>query len=831
MVKGHGPENAKIAIVGNYATKDEVGKGYALTGFVGNEANKLLRFQPDDIATHIDKCYKTLYIKDNFPGIESKIKRVKRIATEKAMAAANWDEIISNELKTIAPNVVIALGEHALNGLTGLKGIHKYRGSILNPHPQLDLPSNVKIIPTVHPRDLISFHKAKVYVNLDYNKALRYQNNTHPFKEDYLLWICKTYAGLQDFWKRQQEKNPPYYTWDIETFAGFVTYMSFCFDGYESISIPLVDPTHNVLDYAFIYKGIQSIFGSKIPVVNQNIKYDKFCSEHWGFRINNIIGDTMLAGHTMYPELPKNLGFYTSIYTDLPYHKDEGKDFNPLRNPNQLAIYNAKDALVTWRIYKAQVEDLKETKIYSFYTDVVMPLFHVYCKIDRRGICVDDARRKSLLNKYTMIYHNHQGTLDILAGRPLNVKSFKQVGEFVYEDLKCPKHSHKTESGTESYDTAEEVLEEIYINELGKDDFKVSILKELIATRKLRGIVQFLEDLKVSPDGKLRTTYRLEGTESGRTSGSSAYEFELVEVVKQLKTKEKRSLELQQYGHSFQTLPKHGFRELENTEGILGDDLLEIFVPSSGYAFVEGDGSQAEARVVAVLANDWTTLALMDKTDFVINEYGVKDDLHTITATWTTEKLFEQITSFDREDYGKRPRHAGNYDQTAFGLAKVIHKPIIQCARILTKFHNNAQNIRRVFHKLVREFVIAQGYLQTPYGRRRDFFAKRNDSLWRVAYSYIPQSLVSDHYKLTILPLESAFSETEARTVVEKHDSLMAEVRIDKVKEWARAFKKFSEREIDFRTGSLPVDYSLVIPSEINYSEECWSKKMKGVEL
>ena len=832
MLTGLGPLNAKLAIVTDYPSKKEEKHKNPVSEFVGKNVEEFLRSQPSDLKIGLAECYRTSYCRVFPEGAEARLPAKREKVAREVLANPQWDLLLFEELKKLQPNVILSLGEIALRGITGHKSISKYRGSILPVKPDwIDALPNVKVVPTLHPRFMWTQYNAKVYVKLDYEKALRYRKDFRPFKENMLIWVCRHPNQLQDYWSRVRKQEIKYYTCDIETYAGYLTYIGFCFDGYEAVSIPLLDWKIPGPERAMLWKICDEILRSKYPLVNQNIKYDAHYLEKWGFSSGNISGDTMLAGHTLYPELPKNLGFYTSIYTDFPYHKDEGKDFNPSTNPDQLGRYNAKDCIVTWKIYEEMVKDLKDTKTYHFYKDFVMPLFHVYRKIDNRGLYVDDELRNKLIRKYKFIRIKHKHFIDTLAGRNINFGSFHQVGNFIYGDLGIPAHTKMTPSGKINFIINATLIEDIYVQQLSKDSKRAKILKTVLGIRKLDTALQFLEGIRVHPDGKLRTTYRLEGTESGRTSGSEHLDLGMEFVTDYLKTMTKTKLKIFNYGHGFQTFPKHGFDEFEDLDGVLGKDILSIFKPTPGYSFVEGDGSQAEARVVALLATDWDTLELMNRTDFKRNQYGIKDDLHTLTAIWTTEKPFEEITYEDREKKGKRPRHAGNYDQGPGGLSPIIHLPIEECRTILRRFHDSMPKLRQIYHRTCADTVRKQGCLVTPYGRRRDFFDKYNDKLLKVAYSYIPQSTVSDHYKSCIIPLEEKFTFEEARTVVEKHDSLMSKVRNDKVEEWGRAFKEISEKEIDFSTCSIPRTEKLVIPSEVVYSSEGWTEDMKELKL
>ena len=139
-------------------------------------------------------------------------------------------------------------------------------------------------------------------------------------------------------------------TLDIETYLGYITAVGFSFDGKEGVSIPFTIEGGG-MDYANLYLlqcEVARLLASRIPKVNQNIKYDWVILERFGFRLSNVRGDTGLGLKVLYPELAKNLGFQVSIWTDLPYFKDESDKKQVMWNPklytkDSLYIYNAKD--------------------------------------------------------------------------------------------------------------------------------------------------------------------------------------------------------------------------------------------------------------------------------------------------------------------------------------------------------------------------------------------------------------------------------------------------------------------------------------------------------
>ncbi len=143
----------------------------------------------------------------------------------------------------------------------------------------------------------------------------------------------------------------------------------------------------------------------------------------------------------------------------------------------------------------------------------------------------------------------------------------------------------------------------------------------------------------------------------------------------------------------------------------------------------------------------------------------------------------------------------------------------------MSRFHSKAPKIRGIFHQGVKDAVDNYGFLASPHGRRRDFFARRTKQFYKEVYSYLPQAIVSDHTKLTIPLVLNEIP--EAYVIAEKHDAFLAEVPIALKEKYVESFKRHMERSISFRTGSIYRDFDLVIPSEIKYSLESWGKMEK----
>lgn len=798
FVTGWGPEYSPLMIISDYPTVDEIKNKRALSGASGSLIGDLLKQNK----YHIDKCYKTTYIKCALSGFNSKNKRTSREALEQVHTVSDWGKSLIEEISNIKPNVILALGELTLNFLTEEKNINRYRGSVLPLSPNLrhkiGLECHIRVVPVLHPRDIFPNPLSYVYTQLDYAKAIKNIHATRAFEEPGIIWIARNAESLIEYWKRA--RHGEFLVTDIETFNNFPTCASLCTDGQETVSFPLYAHNISLMENVCLVQKYADILRSGIPKVNQNMKYDWTVLERLGFTINNIVGDTMLAANVIYPELPKGLDFLASIYTDISYYKDEGKDYDPkLHDFDRMLYYNAKDSLATWRVWKSQQKDMEELNVKNFYFNFIHPLFFHYKKVDDRGIKVDGDKQLKLIDKYENLLATHSAELNTVYGKELNVRSPKQVGQFIYEYLNCPVHTHLTPNGNESYSTDEDTIVNIYLNEV-QDDIVRKVLRQIILCRKIENALNILQT-PFHSDYRMRTSYNPAGTTTGRTTTSQAIGWFF--CIEDGKIKQTR------YGTAFQKLPKHGF-EFEGE--IFGEDIREMFVPTPGYEFFAFDGSNAEGRVVCILAEDYDTL------DYI--EAG--NDIHKLTASWIYEKPIEYIKKPER-DIGKRARHAGHLGQTGAGLSPQVYKSIKFCNSVMAKFHSKAPKIQNVFQLGIQRLIEKNRLLINPFGRRRDFFNydKRNKyDTFKEAYSYIPQGTVSDHFKQ--IALNIAEIAPWSYHIFEAHDGLMYEIPNGRRDEFAQLAYEISSKSISFKDCSMPRDRELNIPIEMEYSQNNW---------
>ena len=802
LLQAHGQSSANVMLVGDYPTQKEYDDGKALIGGSSDLLSRLLA----SVGVSFQAAWKTSFVKVPMPGYNSPNKKISNDALRKGLSLNDWRGILANEIKSVRPNVIITLGELALNKVTGYQKIGLRAGSWYPVATDYGLQDELRVLPLVSPRDIYADWKQFTLAKADLSKIKPYLAYRKPITEDYQLHIAKNANSVREFFRRNA--NAPFTVFDIETFRNIMTCIGFAFNDREALSIPLHDHSMPPMERALIWQLVWDMLASSMPKVNQNIKFDWMRLQQHGFVVNNIIGDTMIRASTLYPEFPKGLDFLTRIYTEIGYYKDEGKEYDPrIHDFNRMLLYNAKDCVATYRVYNAQEKEIKELGLQKINSHL-QKAFFVYKRLENRGIRIDDEKRSHLIDKYDQLISFNEAALDAIAGRRLNINSPNQVGMFVYEDLKCPKRLKYTNDKA-SYKTGKVDLEELYINVIEDKDV-ADVLKKILVIRKLYKVRQFLDAL-VHPDGRLRTSYRLSGTTSGRTATGKSSDYTLLS--------EDGKYSWENLGLSYQQIPKHGF---EFGSEVYGKDIRKCYVPSEGYEFIEIDLSQAEARVVDVLSNDMESLA----------EYELLD------KHWKMAKMcFPELGDYDKKDpalvrkrqIGKTGKHASNYDESPFAFAMRMHMPVNDATKILTAIKNGNPKIANIFHAEVRKALDNTKVLRTGFGRRREFFDRFTPNTYKEAYAYIPQGMLSDHVKFNILcHLEEATGEY-ARPLVEWHDSVLSEVKIGYREPYIREFKRLAATPITFLEGTFIRDHPLVIPIEAEVGDTWYD--LQGIDI
>jgi len=230
---------------------------------------------------------------------------------------------LQEELAIANPYLIIALGNTALWALTGESKISKLRGTLLTSR-LTSFP--YKILPTYHPAAVLRQWDLRPVVVADLIKAKRESESRDLSRPTRQIWLEPSYEDICRF-EHLFFPNCETLTIDIETAFEQITCIGFAPNKTTAICIPFIDMTkpdrcfYSREEELKIWKKIREWLALPLRKRLQNGLYDLQYLYRYGASMKNFTSDTMLAHHSLYPELPKDLGFLGSIYTDEPAWK------------------------------------------------------------------------------------------------------------------------------------------------------------------------------------------------------------------------------------------------------------------------------------------------------------------------------------------------------------------------------------------------------------------------------------------------------------------------------------------------------------------------------
>lgn len=788
-----GPRDAKVMLVGEAPGVQEEATGRPFYGGSGMVLNKML----DTAGIRRTNCFVTNIChvrpkKNEFSWFMKKENQYHLLAGLLQLKA---------DIEAIKPNLVIALGAQPLRVLTGKRGIDDWRGSIL----ESNLVPGTKVIGTYHPAYILRIWDYKAVAEFDLRRCAEEAKTSEIVLPFYKFLLHDTWCTGSDD-RRGWTHTPadptertqyaellrasPWLSVDIECSPGVdgrwkVTHCAFSAKPGEA----LVIASHSSADLELI----RYICSGPSRKIFQNGTFDTTVLLEHGIPVPQFDYDTMLGHHALFPEcagsadettigkakhaaIQKGLAFQTSIYTRQPYYKAIGKVWKDAKDSLLFRRYNAMDAAITREIKDVQTNELME---YGTY----MVAEHEFALIEPlraatiRGIRIDLARREELNIEITGKIQRLQDFVDATVG-PINVKSPKQMVELLYEKLGLPKRYNKT-SGNLTADG--DAL--VYLLEKTKNPVLGTILK----IRENRDLVERYLNAAISSDGRMRCSFDITGTRSGRLSSRASIDGS---------------------GTNLQNIPTV---------------MREMFIPDPGKIFIYRDFSQAEARVVAYLARCNGLIELFEDPT---------RDIHRENASRMFGVSIDKVT-YEQRYLAKRAVHACNYGMEAARLVEIVNADAnitgvrivySQAQDIIEAYFLLYPEINNHFWREVEQRLKRTLTLDTPFGRKRTFFGRWEDKLLREAYSYIPQSTVGDLCCKALVScyhnIEVKHPEWGAQLLLSVHDSLLMQCDEAHVEQVATAMRDAMDIEMEIN------GYKFKIPTDCRVGHN-WRDKQK----
>lgn len=783
------------------------------------------------------ECYITNVVKYQPPFNDMKKLHLIGVDYDKSVQEL-WD----NEIRVLKPKCILAIGNYALDAVCGLasrdnkgnlSGILNYRGSILKAKDGV-----TKTIPTIHPAALFSRTEGDgkaadttgglewTYLKLIEADIIRAgiecktRSIDLPSRD---LIVCHNSLDLHRFVSQYEKLDKA--AADIESINCVPVCIGFAFNRHHAISIPLLRAIgkHKLTDMGDhemeeCWRVIDKLL-RRLKLIGHNFKYDEFKLGLIGFETPTIYSDTLLKIRTIFPELPdKRLCVLSSLLTREPFYKDDGKEFKLGKSKiDQLLIYNGRDCAVDKEVDEELEIDLRamaetyNVPLVEYFYNYMMKKHKFYLEMENRGFDVDLARQKELDKKYKGLQEVEHEALIKLVGHDVNVKSYPQIYELLYKEMRFKPMKRNP--------TSEDTIVRLMANHAKKPGYK-EILIRLLEERRIR--TQRSNQINFCPDydNTCKTSYNISATETCRSSTGIL----------------KKPLRPKKMGLSFHTISAHGR---------LAKDIKSMFRPRKGKCFIKADASQAEARVVAVLAKQWELLAVFDKIDIhrrtAALVLGYTNDLN---LTVGHIPIVDDMEKDGPERFcGKKTRHAGNYKmgKGEFMMnfntdAQKFEIPINisewKAGVMIEKFRGADTRLETNFWNDIIEAISSTRVLIDPMGGVRVFNGRMDDSIYKEGYANLPQRTVSHLVQGAGLAIydEIGHDNQVAYFIGEKHDELIMEVPENDWEPYAKLLKIHMQTPIDFsKYCTLKRDYILTIPCDVERSDTHYGdfKKVK----
>ncbi len=422
------------------------------------------------------------------------------------------EDYITEELNLFGANIILLVGQEALTYAKPGSKLTDWRGSLfVSTEGAL---AGRKCLATHHPSEVFKETELSALVDLDLRKALR--ESTHAELTSPLLSMRILNASESISWLQTNTNTTRPWAFDIEGGCETdISCVSFADSPTNSVLVPLQDFQPH--EKAPVLVALSRFMSSSTPKILQNCLYDAFVFAWlYKIRVKNIIWDTMLSGWEHYPELKKGLATQTSIWTDVPFYKNDRK------KDDKLVFYQycCRDSMVTFEL--AQKHDAAFTVDQRTHFMFNMRLLRPALYMQLRGFRFDDAARKQMLlslrPEIISVLNEINALVSPLGLDSVNPASPKQMADLLYKRLHYPPQYNKKKDGsgqeTKTITTDADALLNLGKKFNGPGDHIISLLLKFRALDKRR---QFLE-VEIDKDFRVRCGYNVVGTDTCRFS-------------------------------------------------------------------------------------------------------------------------------------------------------------------------------------------------------------------------------------------------------------------------------------------------------------------------
>lgn len=649
---------------------------------------------------------------------------------------------------------VVAVGEWALGAVTERKGILVWRGS---PLPLRGTVDRARVMPTLHPSDLVRDFKFTSAVVSDLRKGLDLPpENYDLFADAARLSLFKSLKLAFDF----------EWTWNGDiTIAG--------------ISDRLYSAVVGAWNGANIDQ-FKRIFESATDLIGHNIiGADTKQFEKFGWQIKAKLHDTMLKQHLIQPDFKHDLGFVASVFTNKVFWKGHGKEEEdeygnsidtkvqwktwntPEAIPRHLGgyggcasadeayrLYNARDTDASFQINEQLDHLLAKWGLENTYWNISVPVSFVCRDMSDRGLKISPQRIQELRSELGVKISGLESSLpDGL--KPIEIPCTRQIvappGTFKSRtklckglrkaphvpveitfhspgsEFQCPSCGKQIPSGKLA------LLKRIKVPGIKlKRPWKSST--QVMAYAKTRGLKMRIDRKRGTASADVNTR---------KVWGRVAPEFQIVDKLKEYSTLRDNFAKesLQHLDRMYFNLLVHGTKEgrFASSGKRKGIDLniqnqpaefRKIYLPEhEDWCFAELDYSGGENWLTAWLAQDTERLQRLGQPGYS-EHLELAKMIFGLPAAATKEDA-QSWKGMDAYDIAKHINHGSNYGMTHVKFREYCESEDVfftekECKEILAVREKMNPGTAR-WQRATIESAKRDGYLRNAFGRMRWF--------------------------------------------------------------------------------------------------------------
>ncbi len=741
IVEPDGPRHTSIMVIGEAPGEQEEREG---KGFVG-KTGQLLWMVGREAMLERERCRVA-----NIVWVRPPDNNIKRLG-ELGVGIHDFLPSLKADILLTNPSVLIAVGETALNALTGMSGITKYRGSIL-PCTLFGEGSGLWVVPTFHPSWIVrGNHEHRFSLKSDLMKAVRISLQGYQPPEEHFITHARGASFAQMMSVLEEiETKASFLSYDIEGWYPKLDRIAFSYEKNYAISVPFIG-SYQPDEELELFRMVKRILEGPTFKIAQNMLFDNDVLAGYGVGIRNVFFDLMLGHKCLSQDLPHSLAYITSIETDVPFYKD---DKTKVSSPILVEDYNCRDASVTLEAAFPILKKINNAGLTKFFFSTEMGKVSPTHRMMRVGAKVDEPTRLRILEEKRSELAGLESRLTAIIGHSVNPKSPKQMCFLLYEELKAPHQFNiNKKTGERKLTSDEDAIVAIlnrcpHLREPLTIILKIRQLSLLIAT--------FLEATQV--DGRWFTSYNIGGTKYGGRYSSSK--------------------KLDKTGISSQNIPK---------------SVRVCVIPEDSESVIwEADSKQAEARFVVWRSGE----------ESLFQAFREGRDVHLITGSIILEKPEAAITKLERE-IAKRINHGTNYWMGPRKMTEIIRKelpdyPINESmTKIYIKRLRRARPMTYQWGCNIRDSLLrGNRVMKNPFGRRRAFqgIFDTEDEMTREAIAFEPQSTVGDLVSIAIGNIQRELGPRAIIFCV--HDSVMGSCKKKDIERVHEVVKREMEQVI-----------------------------------